>query len=123
MSHRDFFPASSGTERVFADAGPWPRPHALHRDATGGVRGAQVVFDACWRKLEGERGERSSPLQAPAEVVWLNGAPGSGKGANTPFIMESRGITRAITMLALHPPSSPPFNILQACLLGRMPRG
>lgn len=38
------------------------------------------------------------PMQAPDEVVWLNGAPGSGKGANTPFICESRGISRAITM-------------------------
>ncbi len=54
-----------------------------------------MVFDACWRKLEASR---TAPLHAPAEVVWLNGAPGSGKGANTPFIMESRGITRAITM-------------------------
>jgi hypothetical protein len=40
------------------------------------------------------------PIQAPDEVVWLNGAPGSGKGANTPFICESRGISRAITMCA-----------------------
>lgn len=40
----------------------------------------------------------TQPLQAPDEVVWLNGAPGAGKGANTPFIMESRGISRAITM-------------------------
>jgi len=59
---------------------------------------AQVVFDACWRKLESSR---TAPLHPPAEVVWLNGAPGSGKGANTPFIMESRGITRAITMSSL----------------------
>lgn len=41
------------------------------------------------------------PMQAPDEVVWLNGAPGSGKGANTPFICESRGISRAITMCVL----------------------
>jgi hypothetical protein len=25
-------------------------------------------------------------LQCPQEIVWLNGAPGSGKGANTPFM-------------------------------------
>ena len=30
--------------------------------------------------------------------MWLNGAPGSGKGANTPYIMASRGIARAVTM-------------------------
>ena len=37
-------------------------------------------------------------LQSPAEIVWLNGAPGSGKGTNTPFILESRGLSRAVTM-------------------------
>ena len=39
--------------------------------------------------------------QIPKEIVWLNGAPGSGKGANTPFILESRGLTRAVTMSSL----------------------
>ena len=33
--------------------------------------------------------------------MWLNGAPGSGKGVNTPFILESRGLTRAVTMSSL----------------------
>ena len=37
----------------------------------------------------------------PKEIVWLNGAPGSGKGVNTPFILESRGLTRAVTMSSL----------------------
>ena len=39
-------------------------------------------------------------LQSPAEIVWLNGAPGSGKGTNTPYILESRGLARAVTMCA-----------------------
>ena len=39
--------------------------------------------------------------QTPKEIVWLNGAPGSGKGANTPFILESRGLNRAVTMSSL----------------------
>lgn len=34
----------------------------------------------------------------PKEIVWLNGAPGSGKGANTPFILASRSLARSITM-------------------------
>lgn len=62
---------------------------------------AQVVFDTCWRKLEESLKAAGKPMQAPDEVVWLNGAPGSGKGANTPFICESRGISRAITMSSL----------------------
>ena len=39
--------------------------------------------------------------QVPKEIVWLNGAPGSGKGANTPFILDSRGLTRAVTMSSM----------------------
>lgn len=34
-------------------------------------------------------------------MVWLNGAPGSGKGTNMPFIMKSRGLSRAVTMSQL----------------------
>lgn len=33
--------------------------------------------------------------------MWLNGAPGSGKGTNMPFIMASRGLSRAIGMSQL----------------------
>ena len=40
-------------------------------------------------------------LQVPKEIVWLNGAPGSGKGVNTPFILESRSLSRAVTMSSL----------------------
>lgn len=42
----------------------------------------------------------SQMIQSPAEIVWLNGAPGSGKGANTPYILESRGLSRSVTMCA-----------------------
>ena len=49
--------------------------------------------DACFKAVQ--------KLQVPKEVVWLNGAPGSGKGVNTPFILESRGLTRAVTMSSL----------------------
>ena len=44
------------------------------------------------------------PLQrlvCPREVVWLNGAPGSGKGSNLQFIMKSRGLSRAVGMSQL----------------------
>ena len=29
----------------------------------------------------------------PKEIMWLGGAPGSGKGTNTPFILRERGLT------------------------------
>ena len=31
----------------------------------------------------------------PKEIMWLGGAPGSGKGTNTPFILRERGLTAA----------------------------
>lgn len=49
-------------------------------------------------------GHFSPSLQSyicPREIVWLNGAPGSGKGTNMPFIMKSRGLSRAVGMSQL----------------------
>ena len=49
------------------------------------------VFDAVWTKLE----ENYQPHEMcfPKEIMWLGGAPGSGKGTNTPFICRERDIT------------------------------
>ena len=44
-----------------------------------------------WKTLIAEYGEES--LSFPKEIFWLNGAPGSGKGTNTKFIMNTRSIT------------------------------
>ena len=41
--------------------------------------------------MESEFGR--SNLIFPGEIIWLGGAPGAGKGTNTPFVMEARGIT------------------------------
>ncbi|KAI3433651.1 hypothetical protein D9Q98_003460 [Chlorella vulgaris] len=59
---------------------------------------AQVIFETSWKKIEAKYKER---LVCPREVVWLNGAPGSGKGTNMPFIMKSRGLSRAVGMSQL----------------------
>ncbi|DBA88059.1 TPA: hypothetical protein ACH3X2_005062 [Trebouxia sp. C0005] len=69
-----------------------------HKRFSGGDKiniKAQLVFEACWRKLESKW---SGKIQCPHEIVWLNGAPGAGKGANTPFIMKSRGLSRSVPM-------------------------
>jgi hypothetical protein len=42
----------------------------------------------------------------PNEVIWLMGAPGSGKGTNTPAIMRARGITNPYV------PSFRVFNLI-----------
>eukprot|EP00889_Picochlorum_renovo_P007812 jgi/Picre1/34842/NNA_002308.t1 len=47
--------------------------------------------------MEQRLGER---YVCPREIVWLNGAPGSGKGTNVPFIMKS-GVFRGVLTLQM----------------------
>ena len=55
------------------------------------IEHAQLLFREVWQDLESDV-EREY-LRFPKEIIWLNGAPGSGKGTNTPFILHERGIT------------------------------
>jgi len=52
---------------------------------------AEAIFDDVWTSLEDRRGKEGMAL--PKEIMWLGGAPGSGKGTNTNFIMRERGLT------------------------------
>ncbi|CAI5987148.1 unnamed protein product [Closterium sp. NIES-64] len=53
------------------------------------------AFEEAWQGVIAAGGEEK--LSPPKEIVWLNGAPGAGKGANTPFILRTRGFeARAI---------------------------
>jgi adenylate kinase len=59
---------------------------------TGGIREhANSIFLSAWENI-GERVE-SGTARLPREIIWLGGAPGAGKGTNTPFILRERGIT------------------------------
>ncbi len=40
-------------------------------------------------------------FRVPREVVWLNGAPGSGKGVSTPHILRARNMSRSVCMSTL----------------------
>src|SRR3954447_14453156 len=55
------------------------------------IKDAQLIFSAVWADLEEKPGR--DKLRFPREFIWLGGAPGAGKGTNTPFIAEARGIT------------------------------
>jgi len=55
------------------------------------IKDAQLIFDAVWRELEREVGQ--DHLRFPKEIILLGGAPGSGKGTNTAFIAQVRGLT------------------------------
>ncbi|MCA9270398.1 MAG: nucleoside monophosphate kinase [Planctomycetales bacterium] len=55
------------------------------------VKDAQVIFTTVWEELEDELGR--DQLRFPKELILLGGAPGSGKGTHTKFIMKARGLT------------------------------
>jgi adenylate kinase len=55
------------------------------------VKDAQLIFAAVWDDLEEQYGR--DHLRFPREFIWLGGAPGAGKGTNTPFIARTRDIT------------------------------
>ncbi len=68
-----------------------PASPAKHQDLE--VKDAQIIFNSVWNELESEYGR--ARLHFPKELILLGGAPGAGKGTNTPFIMEARGLTCA----------------------------
>lgn len=55
------------------------------------IKDAQLIFNAVWQALELEVGREN--LRFPKEIILLGGAPGSGKGTNTNFILKARGLT------------------------------
>jgi adenylate kinase len=57
------------------------------------VKDAQLIFTAVWADLLEKNGR--DQLRFPREFIWLGGAPGAGKGTNTPFIAKTRDITAA----------------------------
>jgi adenylate kinase len=57
------------------------------------IKDAPLIFGQVWNHLVQERGLES--MVFPKEIMWLGGAPGSGKGTNTPFILRERGLTAA----------------------------
>lgn len=67
---------------------PSPTPSAASPDLE--IKDAQLIFHRVWKELEKELGRDS--LQFPKELILLGGAPGSGKGTNTTFIRQVRGI-------------------------------
>jgi adenylate kinase len=67
---------------------PAPKPPA---PADLEIKDAQLIFNHVWKELEKEFGRGS--LRFPKELILLGGAPGAGKGTNTDFIRQLRGIT------------------------------
>ncbi len=55
------------------------------------IKDAHLIFSAVWDDLVEKKGQDN--LRFPREFIWLGGAPGAGKGTNTPFIAQTRDIT------------------------------
>lgn len=55
------------------------------------IKDAQLIFSSAWQALAAEVGREH--LRFPKEIILLGGAPGSGKGTNTDFILKARGLT------------------------------
>lgn len=55
------------------------------------IKDATLIFNSLWAHLEEEFEEEN--LRFPREIFWLNGAPGSGKGTHTKFMLEFRDIS------------------------------
>ena len=55
------------------------------------IKDARVIFTPIWESLEEEIGRTN--LRFPKEIILLGGAPGAGKGTQTPFVLAARGLT------------------------------
>jgi len=62
------------------------------------IKDANLIFSRVWDDLVAEFG--LGKLCFPGEIIWLGGAPGAGKGTNTPFILAARGIIAAPVVIS-----------------------
>src|SRR5258708_6772829 len=53
------------------------------------IKDAPLIFGQVWNRLVQERGLEN--MVFPKEIMWLGGAPGSGKGTNTRFLLGGGG--------------------------------
>jgi len=97
LQHTDRDPAAASNESIPDQASAPSAGTTLTTNEQTSLK-AQLVFDASWKAMEDRFGGK---YVSPREIVWLNGAPGSGKGTNVPFIMRSRGLSRSVGMSQL----------------------
>jgi adenylate kinase len=74
-----------------ATTAPFAKPPVSNPDLE--IKDAQVIFEPIWAELEMDFGREN--LRFPKELILLGGAPGAGKGTNTAFIAQARGLTCA----------------------------
>ncbi|KAF9191645.1 hypothetical protein BGZ50_009275 [Haplosporangium sp. Z 11] len=55
------------------------------------IKDAKLIFNQAFKNVQDIHGREH--MIFPKEIIWLMGAPGSGKGTHTPAILRARGIT------------------------------
>ncbi|CAO3696038.1 unnamed protein product [Rhizopus microsporus] len=65
-------------------------PESVDTRATE-IKDAKLIFNQAWKNIEDHYGREN--IHLPREIIFLMGAPGSGKGTHTPSILRARGIT------------------------------
>ncbi len=70
---------------------PAPTPGSATQAHDLEIKDAHLIFNSAWHALELEVGREN--LRFPKEIILLGGAPGSGKGTHTSFILKARGLT------------------------------
>ncbi|KAF9984784.1 hypothetical protein BGZ75_003679 [Mortierella antarctica] len=64
------------------------------------IKDAKLIFNQAFKNVQDIHGREN--MRFPKEIIWLMGAPGSGKGTHTPAILRARGITNpSISMSSL----------------------
>ena len=66
-------------------------PSAPPSDPELEIKDDQLIYNSVWGELEAELGREN--LRFAKELILLGGAPGSGKGTQTQFILNARGLT------------------------------
>ncbi|KAF8964454.1 hypothetical protein BGZ46_000783 [Entomortierella lignicola] len=62
-----------------------------HENRITEIKDAKLIFNQAFKNVQDSVGREN--MRFPKEIIWLMGAPGSGKGTHTPAILHSRGIT------------------------------
>lgn len=81
----------SNQESASPDPTPETEERALNSSTDLEIKDSALIFNDVWSDLEAEFGREA--LRFPKEIILLGGAPGAGKGTNTQFILEARGLT------------------------------
>ncbi len=100
LCNRSFLPRRAETKQRCSTARFWETAMSKTSETTSvptetvehlEVKDAHLIFTQVWNRLESDFGHEN--LRFAKELILLGGAPGSGKGTNTGFIMGARDLT------------------------------